>query len=438
MAKTKPPTKSSQADRKKKSKSRSAPGDRTAENPFTPTEQPETIIATATALLRESCDPDRALKEVSRAIAAYPTNLPALELAGEINVEIGDIPTALEWFQKAVSYDPDGLHEDAGGSGPEKFLWLAQLCENGGLEAIGWFDRAVTVLRNWIGECESTGRKSEMLVERGLKGKLCSALCAMAELYMTDLCMEPNAEEMCEKLVTEALFAVPDSAEALQTLASVRISQSRPEDAQAALTRSYGLWKDLAPDSPQIPPYATRMAISRLLMETEMYEMAFDVLERLQEEDDQVVDLWYLGGWCLYLLGERRREEELKAGGDSTGKGKEKAVAPSKSLKMTDGEDDIESDDDDDEDEDDEEEDDWKTLWDASREWLNNCARLYQALDWEDDRLRGHAIELLGNINSVLGEEMEDEEGDADEDGGEDWVDADGDASDSEVVMEDS
>ena len=59
--------------------------------------------------------------------------------------------------------------------------------------------------------------------------------------------MEPDAEEKCEKLVTEALFAVPDSAEALQTLASVRISQSRHEDAQAALTRSYGLWKDLEP-----------------------------------------------------------------------------------------------------------------------------------------------------------------------------------------------
>ena len=42
-------------------------------------------------------------------------------------------------------------------------------------------------------------------------------------------------------------MAVPDSAEALQTLASVRISQTRLDDAKAALARSYALWSDLGP-----------------------------------------------------------------------------------------------------------------------------------------------------------------------------------------------
>lgn len=56
--------------------------------------------------------------------------------------------------------------------------------------------------------------------------------------------LEPDAEEHCERFVTEALLVVPDSAEALQTLASIRISQNRIDDARAALERSIALWRN--------------------------------------------------------------------------------------------------------------------------------------------------------------------------------------------------
>lgn len=120
--------------------------------------------------------------------------------------------------------------------------------------------------------------------------------------------METDAEQRCEKLVTEALLVVPTSAEALQTLASVRVSQQRVEDAVAALQRSFSLWKDLDVSSEEIPTYASRINLSKLLIETEQHETALEVLERLQLEDDQLPDLWYLGGWCLFLLGEQEPE----------------------------------------------------------------------------------------------------------------------------------
>lgn len=171
---------------------------KTSSNPFSsappapesePEESIESLILTATELLRTDCSPSAALSAVSRALELSPTSLPAIELAGEINVELGDIPAARSCFEKAVSLDPEGLHEDAGGSGPEKFLWLAQLCEEGGKEAVGWFERGVKVLRDWISNGGRIGSSKgvEFLEERGLKGKLCSALCGMAEIYMTDL-----------------------------------------------------------------------------------------------------------------------------------------------------------------------------------------------------------------------------------------------------------
>ena len=103
--------------------------------------------------------------------------------------------------------------------------------------------------------------------------------------------------------------------------------------------------------SQTIPPYATRMATARLLMETELYDLALEVLDRLREEDDQVVDLWYLGGWGLYCKGEKAREEEEK----SKAKGKEVAKPQS---------------------EEEEEEEDWQSLWAESRQWLNVCAKV--------------------------------------------------------------
>lgn len=43
-----------------------------------------------------------------------------------------------------------------------------------------WYMRGVEVLRQWIQDGKGGA-------ERGLEGKLCSALCAMAEIYMSDL-----------------------------------------------------------------------------------------------------------------------------------------------------------------------------------------------------------------------------------------------------------
>lgn len=100
------------------------------------------------------------------------------------------------------------------------------------------------------------------------------------------------------------------------------------------------------PESPALPSYATRMAVTRLLMETEMYDTAFAILEELQEEADEVVDLWYLGGWCLYCQGEKLQEEEQTS--TSRQRGKEF---------IQDGE----------------QNDNWQSLWQTAREWLKKC-----------------------------------------------------------------
>ncbi|EWC48421.1 hypothetical protein DRE_02190 [Drechslerella stenobrocha 248] len=426
MAKTKTKTKSS-----KKARRKDAPGatlasvlQNIAQHEHSPAANIDALVARATSLLHEHADPQQALATITRALAKNPVSLPALELAGEINVELEDTATAIRCFTAATELDPDGKS-----SGAEKFLWLAELCDEGGDVAVRWYQRAVEFLRAHVAEAKGDDKQAA-------EQKLCSALCGIAELYMTDLwyvpdsvqpvtypslptkfdyaditdapanthpnnSMHPAAESNCETHITEALLVSPSSPEALSTLASLRISQSKPSDARAALTRSLDAWQHLPPTSPQIPAYPARMSFTRLLIECDMHEEAMDVLEGLQAEDDQSVDLWYLGGWCLFLIGAGLKE------GAGVG-----AVAGAAGAEV----------------------EDWRDTWAAAREWLWNCEKLYRAFEWQDVGIAEHASELLARISVEIGEakpeDAEEKDGDDGDDGevdGGEWEDDDDD-----------
>lgn len=379
MAKTKP------ADRKAKKSAKNGASNGSKRSKASPDE----LLIQAATLLHTS-QPEDALIAARRALNLLQPDskpsvaaLPALNLLGEINVELGDPDAAKEAFQAAIVIDPEGASD-----GAEKFLWMAQLNEEGGAESVRWFKKGIEVLKREIGELEGKLVKKtedeEVLEEK--RSKVATSLCGVAEVYMTDLSWEEDAEARCDAAVTEALLFAPNNPEPFQTLASVRISQLRPEEAKSALTQSMDLWKNLDPDDAKVPDYSTRISLSRLLMEAEMEDEAIEVLERLVGENDGSVEAWYLGGWCLRLLAGKQKVK----GEDNTA----------------------------------------TSLLRASRDWLENCLKLYVALEYEDERLKEHADEILKELNDVLGpstgEEEEEWEDDGDGDDDDDDEDMDG------------
>ena len=58
---------------------------------------------------------------------------------------------------------------------------------------------------------------------------------------------DPAAEKTCERLIDLALETDQNNVEALQALASVRLSQQRPDEARQCLERAWNGWKDLDP-----------------------------------------------------------------------------------------------------------------------------------------------------------------------------------------------
>ncbi|KAF2431119.1 hypothetical protein EJ08DRAFT_199488 [Tothia fuscella] len=361
---------------------------------------PDQLLTQATAYLHTS-EPEQALQSATKALkilrhkSESARQLPALNLLGEINVELGDIDAARGYFKQAATIDEDGSIAENQGGGAEKFLWLAQLSEEGGLDSVKWFNKGADVLRSQIRillerEDDEDETTEEALQEKRMK--LANALCSIAEVYMTDLSWDDeDAEEQCEKVMQEALKIGPDSPETLQTAASVRISQLKLDEARRYLTKSLELWKDLDLEDLQVPDFPIRISLSRLLMDAEMEDEAIEVLERLVAEDDCSVEAWYLGGWCLHLLAEKHGKEEN-------------------------GNADL---------------DNVKDLLVRSRRWLQQCLKLCQQQEYEDDRLQEHATELVKALNGVLGEADEaEEEAAADED---DWEDAGGSDEDEEM-----
>ncbi|KAJ4295766.1 hypothetical protein N0V88_004468 [Collariella sp. IMI 366227] len=332
---------------------------------------PRDLLAQATAYL-EGGDPSTASRIAHAAYEHIGSDGrfagAALSLLGQIHVELGEIESARAFFLAAVKADADGtLPEDVGG-GSEKFLWLAQLSDEGGKDSVVWFERGAAALRAQIQAL--TAELEARPLTRGLR--LAETLCSVVEVYMTDLSWEDDAEQRCEALVTEATMLAPESSETWQTVANVRISQTRTEEAREALKRSLGLWIDLEPHDPAVPAFASRVSLTRLLMEVDMDAEAMEVTEILVGEDDQSVEALYLGGYARYIAGEKRR-----------GKGE---VA------------DVEA---------------GQALWRSSRKWLTRCLKMFQMEEYEDERLGQHAQELLDAIKGEVGGPPEGEEEDA-------------------------
>ena len=354
------------------------------------------------------------------------TALPALNLAAEIYLELGNSASARTHFLHAVTLDPSGQIPTPQGGGPEKFLWLAQLSDEGGQDSISWFERGAAVLRREIAATQEQCDDKEG--PEKLKRQLAGALCGMIEVYMTDLSWSSGAEAQCERLISEALLITPNYAPPLQTLASIRISQRRIVEARKALRESVALWRTEneegeEDDDDAVPDFSTRISLCRLLMEVGMEEEALEVVERLVREDDGSVEAWYLGGWCLYLLGGKQAAEYNSEKNGANGVDG-----------MEDGDGDIQDGDEQGDGKNEEEENGEGNLYMqsmvSSREWLKQSLKLFEMVGYEDERLRDHARELVGEIDGIVGEEEEEEEewngfGDDDEEEEEDRRDED-------------
>jgi len=107
--------------------------------------------------------------------------------------------------------------------------------------------------------------------------------------------MEENAEANCELAISQAEQFDPQSIEAAQTKASMRMSQCRPEEARASIV--FVATAILAvPFEEREVPFEFCVQTCRILVELQEVERAIQILENLLKEDDENVEVWILLG----------------------------------------------------------------------------------------------------------------------------------------------
>ncbi|KAI9168604.1 hypothetical protein H9P43_007977 [Blastocladiella emersonii ATCC 22665] len=269
-----------------------------------PPQDLDALFAQALAHYEQS-DLDSAMPLLQTILGVNGDHLPALELAGAAMMDQGEPEAALACFSRY--YAQCQTNEAV-------VLYLGQLA--GAKQAVEYFTLAVRIMEGKL----AAGVDAETRVE--LVNKTVEALCSIAEIYLTDLCFEPDAAETCLSVLHRAIALDASNPNPYLTLTSVQISNSQPADAKATMQRGLDLWvapfmsymQALAdPDRaheventppPHLPPYESRLNAARLCLELGMWGRAIDVLGICAQEFDEAVDLWYLFGWAYFLFGE--------------------------------------------------------------------------------------------------------------------------------------
>jgi tetratricopeptide (TPR) repeat protein len=197
--------------------------------------------------LMDRFDVHEAMKLYRRALHLEPDNAALLEAFGEACLQMGQRDEACEAFGRSVELQPDG--------GAHRYMYLGQL--RSGAEAVESFARGVAILRSERAAVEQRSGSREELQQAWVEAThaLVSGLCSTAEIYLTDACDEPNAEESCEALAMEALSLV-ESLE-VQTLAEPFVTAVRRRLPRRALaSRATGASHGVCCATKAAPPAA--------------------------------------------------------------------------------------------------------------------------------------------------------------------------------------
>lgn len=267
-------------------------------------------IARARALLQSSQE-QKALDFLTPEVSKNPECVPLLELFGETLLEVNDVEGAYGVLTKAVGLDSDASQ------GVEKFMYLGQII--GGRDGCDYLNVALSKLQEQLTKViENKGDDDMVLVElakvypthEALSGylikKLNQGIFAQIEIWMTDLCMEPEAEQKCDELISYSLTLDDQNPEALSLLALIRISQQRNEDAQKALGQSWELFqqKKLALEVQQneegeeasfeyIELAQPLLGLARFALELGMYDLVPSICGGVADINDNALDCYY-------------------------------------------------------------------------------------------------------------------------------------------------
>jgi len=237
------------------------------------------------AELMEEYKYDLAQKFCQRALEQEADHPRALEMTGNLLLELGEVEKAQHCLGRAIVVCPEVGHS--------KYMTAAQLFP--GTQSRDLYLKGIEVLHTLPSTAET-------------KSELSTAHVALAELFMTDLCDEEEAAAEAKRHINLATEVDPSNPEGWQALASYLLVLGDSEEAGVAMDKSLDLWLPkhtawvASGEGEQTNlSYDTRLASVKVLLDLERFDTAAEILDSLLEEDNEVVAAWYLHGWLNYL-----------------------------------------------------------------------------------------------------------------------------------------
>ena len=247
--------------------------------------------------------PELALKFFQRAHDMDPHDTNIVDALADVHLQLGSPDKALELLLMSTSSAPE--------INPFKWLYLAQLQQ--GADAVHTYLKAIEIIERVAHAC------SDATELRVLQKQIAKACCGVAELFLTDLCFDENAEAKCEEFVSRALSVDPGSLDGQQTLANLRISQCRAVEAAEVIERVYRGVKsirekiaartvieemmntEIPEEAKDVPEPEFCIATAKYMVECasvapNLAELAMDLVTDLLHDDDENIELWYIMG----------------------------------------------------------------------------------------------------------------------------------------------
>ena len=235
--------------------------------------------------LMEECEYEEAEKILKPLFKKDPNNVEILDYLGEIYLNIGNFKGSKKMLEKSISLKPD---ENA-----DKYMDFAQLLD-APIQRVEAYKKAIEIYTNNL---KNKGKKDENK-NNDIKESIASAYASIVSLYMTtDLCDDPNAENICENSANEALKYCPDSIEALLQLSNLRIIRKRDNEAKEAMFKILEKIKKIDSGEnieQELPERDILINLSQNFAELKLFKEACYVINTLIKKDDEDIECYYL------------------------------------------------------------------------------------------------------------------------------------------------
>lgn len=245
-------------------------------------------------------DEERAYGIFEKAIQLDPKHPEALGSFGELLCNASDgrirnLSRAVDLLQLSIELQQDGY--------PERYFYLAQ-CRaaqpDGALEAERLYRLGISKLELDTAHKQSTGMNNDEVVCN--QEKLAMAYCAIAELYLTDLCSTDGAELRVQEAYDSAVRTYPRCFDAhsglscyYKTIGNLECAVQSAENAMRIIRDAVDAEK-ASDDSPgfALPDWNSQLQFASCLVDLEQSEWSKEVLDLLAERDSRNVEIWYI------------------------------------------------------------------------------------------------------------------------------------------------